>query len=316
MALALLLCLQQQVEMKAHESFYLLHAPAAYTDRTSWPVVVALHGEGDAGRELGQWAELAERAGCLVAAPQARGTGWGKGKASSDGAFVRACLDDVKTRYRVDPERVLLAGYGNGADYVFALGAAQRTVYAACAPFLRLTEAEVEKGPPCFIVAGADEPSRARGFKAQQRLQDLEVVAKLRPTGAAAGEFPPREEYAAALEWFARTVRPRGDLARVDEYVKELRYLDATLVLAGLLGQPGLEGQLRWQFNRIEGRGLIELGKVEIAISEKRYVDAWIRCREAAVQYAWVPVGEKIRRRLSEMESDARVKRALERKDE
>ena len=82
MLLALLLLLQDKVEMKEFKSSYLLTKPAGYTDRASWPAILDLGGPKD---------PLREPEGFVVA-PVER----------ADEAFLLACLSDLKTKFRVN----------------------------------------------------------------------------------------------------------------------------------------------------------------------------------------------------------------------
>ena len=100
-----------------------------------------------------------------------------------------------------------------------------------------------------------------------------------------------------------------------DELQRQGRWLDATLVCIDLLEKPEVERLARTKLKSIEGAGIIELAKVEIAVSERHYKDAVLRCRAAARQFAWVPPGEKLRKRLGELESRPEVRKALETDD-
>lgn len=257
--LAAVLALQDRVELKEHRSYYLVQAPAGYSDAKSWPAILELHDDGsDAAKAADGWREK----GFFVVAPQARGK-WG-----SDPAFLRACLDHAKSKYRIDPLRVLLSGAGAGADYALEWGSRNGSLVGGV--FVRDRAAPKEARPPVF--AG--------------------------------------DSRADALSWFARLAPARSSIEVVQDLVKDGRWLDASLVCADLMDQPDQARLARFQMNRIEGEGLMALGKVELTMTDRRYVDAWTRCRDAAVQFSWVPVGEKIRKRLSQIEGDPRVRAA------
>src|SRR5215471_13675369 len=90
MLLALLLLLQDKVEMKEYKASYLVAAPASYSDRESWPVIV----------DVGTGKDPVQEPDAFLVAPGER----------KDEAYVLACLADVKTKFRVDPERVIVRG--------------------------------------------------------------------------------------------------------------------------------------------------------------------------------------------------------------
>jgi histone H3/H4 len=115
----------------------------------------------------------------------------------------------------------------------------------------------------------------------------------------------------AILEAISPKIHPRGDLPKAGEFRQAGRYLDASLICIDLLDNPGVERLARAMLKSIEGAAIMELAKVEISMADKKYKDAILRCREAARQFAWVPPGERLRKRLAELESRPEVQRAL-----
>lgn len=304
MALILAFLLQDTVELKDHGSSYLLHKPAAYTDRTPWPLVVHLEARGGKASDgIERWRDR----GFLVVAPQRREMG-----REREAGFVRGCLQDAKARVRVDPERVLLAGRDDAADLAASLAASDPELFAACAPFGLSAAPDVKgKSPPFHIVIRKEADLRKKGREAASALANAgaDVLSRV-------GFDPEVEDEPKVLEWFGSKVKARGDLETADRYLEARRYLDASLVCLGLLDRGEAEQrQVRLRLRKIEAAGIVTLGSVEVALSDRKYLDAWLRCRDAAAEYAWLPVGEKIRKRLGELESDARVKRAREIED-
>lgn len=295
MVWALLLCLQEKIEMKEYGSFYLAHRPSAYADTKAWPVIVELH--GDRGSVPG-WKEAAEGKGYVLVQPFSRGASWGTRKAASDTAFVLACLEDAKTRWLIDPERVLLTGFAEGANYACELAASRAEAFAACAPVHCTGVRKVREGMPWMVVAGRRTP----------RLE-VEGAGDL---SFRESERPGRPECEAVLDWFAGKAKPRGNVAAVEDFIRQARHLDASLVLAALVNRGAEPERVRFLLQSLEALGVISLGKVETDFTARRYVDAVLRCRQGAVQYAWLPVGEKFKKRLATLESDPRVKKALE----
>jgi polyhydroxybutyrate depolymerase len=110
---------------------YLLHIPRSYRAQKPWPFVLVLHGAfGTAGtmeRQSG-FSELADREGFVVAYPNGIGlfgylqhwnAGHCCGLAEIDGVddvgFLRYVIRDVASRVRLDPQRLYVVGYSNGA---------------------------------------------------------------------------------------------------------------------------------------------------------------------------------------------------------
>ena len=282
MILALLLLLQDKVEMKDVKSSYLLSRPAAYSDRVSWPAILDLGGGKDAVREPD----------CFVVTPAD----------PRNEAATLACLTDLKTKYRVNPERIIVRG---GAE-ALALAAAHPELFGGCAIQQSRAFAPASKAPPCVVFFSVTDPDRAKIIAAAMVMKKSGVDIDLRPATDAPG---------AILDAVGAKIRVRGDLPRADEFQRQGRYLDATLVCIDLLEKPEVERLARTKLKSIEGLAIIEMSKVEIAVSDRKLKDAVLRCREAARQFAWVPPGERIRKRLAELESRPDVKKALETDD-
>ncbi len=270
MILALLLLCQDAVEPTK---------PAAYTDRSSWPVVVDLV-DGPAAPP--------EPEAFVIAL-----------KDKVDESFVLACLTDLKTRFRVDPTRVVLRGCGRRAGKALEIAAAHPDLFAACALYRPASFMPSAKGPPCRAFVSkedADVPRTIAALMVMRKSRDVEV-REPGPTLA------------------ALALKPRSTLQLADEMQRSGRYLDASLVCIELLDNPEVERLARTKLKSIEGAAIIELAKVEISLSERKVKDAILRCRDAAKQFAWVPSGRKILKRLGELESRPDVKRALETDD-
>ena len=70
-----------------------------------------------------------------------------------------ACLTDLKTRYLVDPERVVLRGSGRCSGPALTLAAAQPELFAACALFRPTRFTPVKRLPPCMAFVTAPRSS-------------------------------------------------------------------------------------------------------------------------------------------------------------
>lgn len=312
MALLLLLCLQQTVEMKDHGSSYLLRLPPGYDGSSPVPAVVHLHGRGrgeGASDASARWAATADARGFVVIVPDAAGRAWSPARA----AFVRACLDDAKTRAWIDPSRVLLTGHGEGAGLAVQAAGAMSDVFAGCAPFGLSGRPEVGGGPPICFVVGSEDPEREKVVELAAALVKAGRDVRAHIVMGTGREEPPAAARERVLGWFEERVPSRMEMSRVDLFMKAGRYLDASLVLMALMDRAGVAREVRWELQRIQSHGLFELGKVEIARTERRYVDAYVRCRRAATDCAWLPVGDALRKKLEQLGADPKVRKALER---
>ena len=119
------------------------------------PLLVLLHGAGGSGagilRRLGA---AASDAGVAVLAPDARGPTWDaiRGRFGADVEFIGRALDRVFATTAVDPARVAIGGFSDGATYAISLGVANGDVFRRVLAF-----------SPGFYVEGATRGS-ARFF--------------------------------------------------------------------------------------------------------------------------------------------------------
>jgi hypothetical protein len=279
MILALLLCLQDTVDMKDFKSSYTVVKPADYTDKRSWPAIV----------DLGHPKDPVQEPRCFVLRPaELRGED-----------FVLACLMDLKTRFRINPERVII----RGDVFAMSLASNHDDLFAACAlrrpPFF----GKVSKAPPCVLFLSPRDPDRLKLIVQAGVLKKEGISIEVRD---ATGE---PDEIADAID---TKLRPKANVLYALELEKQSRWLDATLICIDILEREGAEQQAaRTLLRSVEGKAIIELAKVEVAVSERKWKDAILRCRAAARQFAWVPSGDRLRRRLAELESRPEVQKAL-----
>jgi phospholipase/carboxylesterase len=103
----------------------LVHVPPGVDDGRPAPLAVALHGAGgSAAATLSLLRGAADAANVILLAPQARGSTWDviEGGFGPDVACLDAVLALVFARVPVDPARIALAGFSDGASYALSLG--------------------------------------------------------------------------------------------------------------------------------------------------------------------------------------------------
>jgi S-formylglutathione hydrolase FrmB len=109
--------------------------PASYEPSKAWPVLVWLHGgvgqpdDGGGASATGFLDAFADERGFLVVAPSSfRGAEWWT---PAGVALVRGALGDLARRWRVDPDRVVVAGMSDGGSGCFHLAAHDPDPYAS-----------------------------------------------------------------------------------------------------------------------------------------------------------------------------------------
>ena len=141
----------------------LLYVPKGYRADQPSPLVVMLHGAGgNARNSLGLWQKVADEAGLLLLVPESRGPSWdiivddGYGP---DVAFIDRALAYVFDRYAVNPERIALSGFSDGASYALSLGLTNGDLFSHVVAFSPgfLAPASQRGEPALFISHGVKD---------------------------------------------------------------------------------------------------------------------------------------------------------------
>ncbi|HYN06397.1 MAG TPA: alpha/beta fold hydrolase [Vicinamibacterales bacterium] len=90
-----------------------------------FPLLVLLHGAGGSGeRFLRRLSAAGDAAGVALLAPDSRGTTWDaiRGDFDQDVMFLNRALEKVFQMVAVDPTRLAVGGFSDGASYAVSLG--------------------------------------------------------------------------------------------------------------------------------------------------------------------------------------------------
>jgi phospholipase/carboxylesterase len=175
------------------------------------PLLIFLHGATQNGagmlRRIGP---AADHAGVAVLAPDSRGTTWDAISTGfgDDVAFLNRALEHVFRRLAVDPARVALGGFSDGASYAISLGLANGDLFPRIAAF-----------SPGFVIS-AEPHGRPRFFVSHGKSDQIlpidqcsrVIVPRLRSMGydvtfrefEGRHEMPP-EVASDGLRWIAAT---------------------------------------------------------------------------------------------------------------
>src|SRR5215203_6864829 len=103
-----------------------LYVPATYCADRPAPLVLLLHGAGGHARQgLDLLRSLADAAGLLLLAPASRDHTWDllvDRRDGPDAAMIDRALEQTFSRYAIDPVRLAIGGFSDGASYAFSLG--------------------------------------------------------------------------------------------------------------------------------------------------------------------------------------------------
>lgn len=127
------------------------------------PLLVMLHGAGGTGRRAANMIlALAEQRGCMVLAPDSRGTTWDAitGRFGPDVRFLERALREALGRRAVDRSRVGMAGFSDGATYALALGRANGDLFTHLIAFSPgfLIPVRAAGAPRIFVSHGRQDP--------------------------------------------------------------------------------------------------------------------------------------------------------------
>lgn len=102
----------------------ILYVPATYSPDTPMPLFVALHGAGGAATNWINYFARAEARGMILLAPDSRMRTWDlvTGSFGPDFLFLDQALRFTFDHCRVDPARIALAGFSDGASYALSMG--------------------------------------------------------------------------------------------------------------------------------------------------------------------------------------------------
>lgn len=133
----------------------ILYVPTTYNPNTPAPLVLMLHGAGQSS-EIGirPFLPLADAAGLVLVAPDSRGGTWDflYGPYGADVAFIDRALTHVFERCAIDPSRITIEGFSDGASYALSLGLTNGDLFSRIVAF-----------SPC-ILAPATTVGRPRIF--------------------------------------------------------------------------------------------------------------------------------------------------------
>jgi predicted esterase len=140
----------------------ILQLPAR-SDNAPLPLLILLHGAGGSGagilRRLGL---VADEAGIAVLAPDSRGSSWDaiRGYFGPDVIFLDRALERVFETVSVDPARVSVGGFSDGATYALSLGLINGDLFRRVLAFSPgfVVNGSSHGRPRVFISHGVSDP--------------------------------------------------------------------------------------------------------------------------------------------------------------
>ena len=112
---------------------YYLYIPSTLKTPPLVPLIVMLHGSNRTGVTLVEkWKDFAKKEGIILAGPDATNLrGWGSPQDGPD--FLRDLVEELKTKYPINPRRVYLFGHSAGASFAMMMALMESQYFAATA---------------------------------------------------------------------------------------------------------------------------------------------------------------------------------------
>ena len=188
-----------------------LQIPGSASD-APLPLLLLLHGAGgSAAGILRRLGKAADEAGVAVIAPDSRGTTWDAvdGSYGRDVVFVNRALERVFDTVAVDPRRIAIGGFSDGASYAVSLGLINGDLFGKIAAFSPgfIVPRQPHGRPSVFISHGTEDqilPYDQCGRQIASDLKRLQYDVTFRDFRGG-HEIPP-DIATAGMKWLAEPV--------------------------------------------------------------------------------------------------------------
>lgn len=142
----------------------ILCVPESYRPDTPIPLLVILHGAG--GSALTAWnpySWFANEFGVVILAPDSRSRTWDlmQGGYGPDVSYINEALGYTFDRCLIDPDRIALGGFSDGASYILSLGVSNGDLFShliAFAPGYYVAMEPLVGKPRVFVGHGTSDP--------------------------------------------------------------------------------------------------------------------------------------------------------------
>jgi phospholipase/carboxylesterase len=188
----------------------LLYVPTSYRPDRPPPLMLLLHGAGARAEDiLRTFRQIADKYGVLLAVPSSRRQSWDivLGEYGEDVARIDKALSRVLDRYAVDPARVAIAGFSDGASYALSLGILNGALFTHVLAFSPgfTPSSKAAARPQIFIAHGIKDSvlpidQTSRKIVARLRHNGFEPVYREFPDG----HMVPPDLADEAFAWFVR----------------------------------------------------------------------------------------------------------------
>jgi poly(3-hydroxybutyrate) depolymerase len=156
---------KELITSKGKTRAYYLYVPPTIKTSSPAPLIVMLHGSGHVGMSLVEkWKDLAKKEGIIIAGPDSTDPrSWSSPQDGPD--FLHDLVEELKTKYPINPRRVYLFGHSAGAIFSLQMSLLESQYFAATAVHagaLRPNDSDLidlaQRKIPIFIQVGDVDP--------------------------------------------------------------------------------------------------------------------------------------------------------------
>ena len=190
----------------------LLYVPASYVAGTPTPFLLALHGAGSTAEgPINLMSPYAESHGFLLLSVDSSGLTWDAitFKYSYDVTFINTALQRSFERCSVNPARVYMSGFSDGATYGLGLGLANGDLFSRVVAFspggIVPSDTSPNGRPEFFVSHGTQDPILPIELASRRIVKDLRDDGyTVEFVEFAGGHTIPAAIALQAVEWFLR----------------------------------------------------------------------------------------------------------------
>src|SRR5262245_160038 len=258
----------------------LVQLPTRYDPRTDWPLMFAMHGgppgsaaqaRSGAERMLRVWAESAEDAGWIVAAPALTPSVVAGTRTEQRLPYelfhpeqARAVIDALRARYRINPDRMVSTGISLGSNYSIAFATSQPDWFSAIVPVSTEGDSREHllrnlKTVPVYLLEGSQDRN-IRTITGPRALRDILASFNYDITYREFGDRAHegfQEHYGDVLRWLEtrpRHVYPREVVrvpnAAITPIARRVHWIESDtrqgFVTAAVTGPTRIDISARW----------------------------------------------------------------------
>lgn len=200
----------QQLNLEGDGRDGFIYVPDAYRAERPAPLLLMLHGAGgNARHSIPLLRNLADKAGLILLVPDSRARTWDVigGGYGRDVAYIDRALEQTFSRYHIDPARLAIGGFSDGASYALSLGVTNGDLFTHVVAFSPgfMAPASEHGSPALFISHGTRDavlPIEACSRKIVPRVRRAGYRVRYREFDGA--HTVPAEIAVEAMDWFLK----------------------------------------------------------------------------------------------------------------